>query len=156
MLQITPPSVVKAGKRTVWHYRDANFSLANVYLLNATYVSTDINTFCSSWSALFLTVMSNCIPSNFVSSRSTPWMSYKLIHRKKNLFRATKRSMTDIASTYFCSKVNWHCRHLPNLFKFISRGYIPTSGHLWPYIGSYACPFWRFNSGPTAINYLYE
>ena len=51
---------------------------------------------CIRWSSFFLSVITHCIPSHKVSSKSqSPWLSWvlKLIHKKNELYTEARRLM---------------------------------------------------------------
>ena len=90
----------KPHTRRIWHYRDADFEMANDLLDNTPWASLlsseDVNTSWINWKSSFLKIMSLCVPSKTISlKKRPPWLSKKLLveMKKRNaLYRKAKRT----------------------------------------------------------------
>ena len=90
----------KPHTRRIWHYRDADFEMANDMLDNTPWASllnsVDVNTSWINWKSSFLEIMSLCVPSKTISlKKRPPWLSKKLLveMKKRNaLYRKAKRT----------------------------------------------------------------
>ena len=91
----------KPHTRRIWHYRDADFEMANDLLDNTPWASLlnseDVNTSWINWKS-FLEIMSLCVPSKTISlKKRPPWLSKKLlveIEEKCTLPKGQKNGQT--------------------------------------------------------------